>query len=121
MDRLNRILGVDFVNNWLLTGSMTDNLNPWAQRDLSTYDTPEKRAEIVADEYQYTRTTRGTMMVILHDNYTLAFIELAAEQAEFDMAVRIQKRIRGVLARDRFWSPYTEVGRARINKMCSEL
>jgi hypothetical protein len=121
MDRLYRILGADFVNNWILDGSMTDNLNPWAQRDLSIYDTPEKRMEIVADEYQYTRTTRGTMMVILHENYTLAFIELAAEQAEFDMAVRIQKRIRGVLARDRFWSPYTEIGRARINKMCSEL
>ena len=84
MDRLYRILGADFVNNWILDGSMTDNLNPWAQRDLSTYDTPEKRMEIVADEYQYTRTTRGTMMVILHENYTLAFIELAAEQVEFE-------------------------------------
>ena len=117
MERLNRVLGDNLVEYWMDTGSMSDDLNPWYITDLSTYDTPEKRREIVQSEYRWVPRRTGDRMVILHPNYTLAFMEYKADEIEHEMATRIQTRMRGVLARNRFWSPYTEIGRLRINKM----
>ena len=121
MERLNRVLGYGLVEYWMDTGSMSDDLNPWYITDLSTYDTPEKRREIVQSEYRPRLRRTGSRMVMLHPNYTLAFMEHEADEIEHEMATRIQTRIRGLLARNAFWSPYTGIGRARINKMFCNL
>jgi hypothetical protein len=60
-------------------------------------------------------------MVMQHPNYTMAFMEHEADKIEFEMANRIQKRWRGILARNDLWSPYTEIGKRRIMKMFEEL
>jgi hypothetical protein len=121
MERLNRVLGEGLVEYWMDTGSMSDDLNPWYITDLSTYDTPEKRREIVQSEYSMGLRRNGHRMVMLHPNYTLAFMEHKAVEIEHEMATKIQTRIRGVLARNAFWSPYTEIGRLRVNKMFCNL
>jgi len=122
MDRLNRVLGAGLVEHWLNTGSISDDMNPWSRVDLSTYDTMEKRREIVRSEYDTVSLRRtGSIMVMLHPNYTLAFLEKEADMVESDMATRIQKRWRGILARNDLWSPYTEIGRRRLMRMFEEL
>ncbi len=122
MERLYRVLGQELVEDWVERGSLSDSLNPWYDlKDLSTYDTPEKRKEIVESEYRAGLRRTGAGMVMLHPNYTLAFIEHETEEREYEMATRIQSWARGWIARNRFWSPYTEIGRARLNKMfCNE-
>ena len=121
MERLYRVLGKGFVEHWMENGSISDDLNPWYTHDLSAFDTPEKRKEIVHYEYHSGPRKTGSIMVILHPNYTLAFMEREADEIESEMATRIQARIRGWLARSRFWSPYTEIGRARLIKMFSNI
>ena len=122
MERLYRVLGQELVEDWFERGSLTDSLNPWYLTDLSTYDTPEKRREIVESEFRGGLLRRsGAGMVMLHPNYTLAFMELEAEDREHEMATVIQTWARGWLARNRFWSPYTEIGRARLIKIFCKL
>jgi len=117
MERLCHILGGKRVDYWLETGSLSDDLNPWYHRDLSTYDTPEKRREIVKSEYNILFRIKGQNMVMLHQNYTLAFMEHEADMIECEMVTKIQSFVRGWIARNRFWSPYTDIGVARLNKM----
>ena len=117
MDRLIRILGAPMVEHWIETGTISDDCNPWAYQDLSSYDTPEKRKEIVRTEIWRGWRRKGPIMVMLHPNYTLAFIEMEADRAEMEAAQNIQKRVKGMLTRNNFWSPYTEIGYKRINKM----
>ena len=122
MDRLNRVLGAGLVEHWMDTGSLTDDMNPWYRMDFSAYDTMEKRREIAYSEYATVGLRRtGSLTVMLHPNYTLAFIEKEADTVEYDMATRIQKRWRGILARNDLWSPYTEIGRHRLMRMFGEL
>lgn len=122
MDRLNRVLGSSLVEHWLDAGSISDDMNPWYRTDLSTYDTMEKRREIVNSEYSTVGLRRtGSLMVMLHKNYTLAFMEYDADQTEAEMAIRIQKRWRGILSRNDLWSPYTEIGKRRLMRMFEEL
>jgi hypothetical protein len=122
MDRLNRVLGAGFVEHWMDMGSLTDDMNPWYRMDFSAYDTMEKRREIAYSEYATVGLRRtGSLTVMLHPNYTLAFIEKEADTVEYDMATRIQKRWRGILARNDLWSPYTEIGRHRLMRMFGEL
>jgi len=122
MERLYRVLGQELVDHWIERGSLSDDFNPWYHRDLSTYDTPEKRREIVESEYRIGLLRRtGSTMIMLHPNYTLAFIEREADEVEYNMAAIIQTHVRGLLARNRFWSPYTEIGRTRLIKMFCNL
>ena len=122
MDRLTRVLGPGLVEYWMETGSLADDLNPWYRMDLSTYDTMEKRKEIVRAEYKQAGLRRtGSHMVMQHPNYTMAFMEHEADKIESEMANRIQKRWRGILARNDLWSPYTEIGKRRLMKMFEEL
>jgi hypothetical protein len=115
MNRLNRVLGAGLVEDWMDAGSITDDMNPWYRMDLSTYDTMEKRKEIVSTEYKQVGLRRtGSLMVMVHPNYTLAFLEHEADRVECDMATRIQKRWRGILARNNLWSPYTDIGKRRL-------
>jgi hypothetical protein len=114
MDRLRRVLGDGLVEHWLNAGSLSDDMSPWYRTDLSTYDTMEKRKEIVFSEYGCGLRRMGSIMVMMHPNYTLAFMEYDADQTEAEMATRIQKRWRGILARNDLWSPYTEIGRRRL-------
>jgi len=117
MERLCRVLGETRAKHWIEHGSMTDDFNPMYHKDLSTYDTPEKRREIVKSEYSVLFRRTGSITVMLHPNYTLAFMEHEADQIEKEAATLIQKRVRGVLARNRFWHPCTDIGRARVIKM----
>jgi hypothetical protein len=124
MERLKRLLGESLVEHWMDAGSISDDANPWYHVDFSIYDTMEKRKEIVQSEY--VRISRGVTkpwmtMIMLHPYYTLAFIEHEADKVEADMATRIQKRWRGILARNNLWSPYTEIGKCRLMRMFEEL
>jgi hypothetical protein len=121
MDRLERVLGYKRFKYWVKNGSLSDDLNPWYDRDLSTYDTPEKRREIVKSEYNVLFRIKGKTLVMLHQNYTLAFMEHEADGVECEMATKIQSFVRGWIARNRFWSPYTDIGVARLNKMFCNL
>jgi len=121
MERLYRVLGQELVEDWVERGSLSDSLNPWYLTDLSTYDTPEKRKEIVESEFLGGIRRSGAGMIMLHPNYTLAFMEHEAEEREHEMATRIQMWARGWIARNRFWSPYTEIGRERLIKMFCNL
>jgi hypothetical protein len=117
MERLYRILGQELVEDWVERGSLSDDFNPWYTQDISTYDTPEKRREIVESEYRAQLRRTGSTMIMLHPNYTLAFMEHEADEVEYVMATKIQSLVRGLLARNRFWSPYTEIGKKRLIKV----
>lgn len=121
MERLYRVLGQELVEDWMERGSLSDDFNPWYTQDLSTYDTPKKRQKIVKSEYSAQLRRTGSTMIMLHPNYTLAFIEREADEIEYRMASVIQAHVRGLLAKNRFWSPYTEIGRARLIKMFCNL
>lgn len=121
MERLNRVLGEVLVEHWLEAGSLSDDFNPWYYTDLTTYDTLEKRKDIVENVRRNGIRRKGPMLIELHPNYTLAFIEHKAEETEHEMATKIQTWVRGWLLRNKFWSPYTEIGRARLNKIYCNL
>jgi hypothetical protein len=120
MDRLHRIFGFDMIEDWIERGSFIDDTSPWVDADLTIYDTPEKRKEIVHSEYKGWARPHGSRMVMTHPNYTLAFIEHHADCVEFESAQIIQKRIRGMIARNQLWSPYTDIGKRRLEKIFNE-
>jgi hypothetical protein len=81
----------------------------------------EKRKEIVRSEYGCGLRRTGSILVRLHPYYTLAFVEHEADKIESEMATRIQRRWRGILARNDLWSPYTDIGKRRLMRMFEEL
>jgi len=117
MDRLYRILGRDFVDMWIENGTLEFSHHELANKDLSDYDTPEKREKLF--KRKPTIPKINARMIMLHPNYTLAAIENFAWCVEYEKAQMIQKRVRGWLDREKLWSPYTEIGQRRLLKIFS--